>query len=230
MHAEIYTRRLKVNIYIIYNRIFNVYIHLCFEFRYFLLREGVPESDCNISVNKFPKFVNVELANTLGNLYQRCMPFNTQKTYPSYASISSRLADHERRLLASLDSLRSQCDEHFDSFNYYKAIQCIMTRLRDANALVQEFKPWEILKSDCGGGDAEGTHKIEKMLFIVYESLRVCGILLQPIVPNVSRVLLDKLNVSTDERFYEFAQVDRKRDQAKKISSNSDVIFKRILN
>ena len=44
--------------------------------RYFLLREGVPDSDCNLSEQKFTKFTNVELANTLGNLYQRCLPFN----------------------------------------------------------------------------------------------------------------------------------------------------------
>ncbi len=44
--------------------------------RYFLLREGVLDSDSNISVEKMAKYPDAELANTLGNLYQV-----TEKTY-----------------------------------------------------------------------------------------------------------------------------------------------------
>jgi methionyl-tRNA synthetase len=38
--------------------------------RYFLLREGVLDTDSSISEEKISKFSDAELANTLGNLYQ----------------------------------------------------------------------------------------------------------------------------------------------------------------
>lgn len=124
-------------------------------------------------------------------------------------------------MLTRVDSLRAECDEHYDAFNYYKAINAIMSRLRDTNALVQETKPWDLAKS--------GHHdEIQVMLFVVYESLRVCGILLQPIVPVVSAALLDRLNVPLERRSYEFAQVDYVRDKPTSINHNSEVIFKRI--
>ena len=102
-----------------------------------------------------------------------------------------------------------------------------MSRLRDANALVQEYKPWDLVKTS--EENREHREKIEAMLFLVYESLRVCGVLLQPIVPSVSRVLLDKLNLPNDQRFYDNAKVDYVRKNSSSINtSNSDVIFKRI--
>ena len=191
------------------------------------MREGVPDTDCNISKEKFSKFTNVELANTLGNLYQRCLPFNRSHKYPSYSEVKQTLNTQEERLLNKLDSLGSECSEHYDSFNYYKAIQAIMSRLRDANVLVQEYKPWDLVKTS--EENRQHREKIEAMLFLVYESLRVCGVLLQPIVPSVSRVLLDKLNLPNDQRFYDDAKVDYVRKNSRTINtSNSDVIFKRI--
>lgn len=188
------------------------------------MREGVPDSDCNINVTKFSTFINVELANTLGNLYQRCLPFNRDLVYPTYAQIEAQLSADEHIILANLDSLRLECNEHYEAFNFYKAIQAIMARLRTSNNLVQEYKPWDLVKSQSG----DTAVKLRKMLFLVLESLRVSGILLQPIVPNVSAILLDKFNVEKEARFYDSALVDYKRQEVGKIAVNSDVIFKRI--
>lgn len=174
-------------------------------------------------MEKFSKFTNVELANTLGNLLQRCLPFNTELKYPSHVDARPGLNNsRERDLISRLDSLRSECDEYYEMFNYYKAIHAIMARLRDANLLVQEYKPWELSKSPNGHG------KIDTLLFLVYESLRVCGILLQPIIPDLSTRLLDRLNVDSTQRSYDFAKVDLITDTTRRISSNNDIIFKRV--
>ena len=42
--------------------------------------------------------------------------------------------------------------------------------------------------------------------FSLQESLRVCGILLQPIVPDLSAKLLTKLNVSLEDRKWKNAE------------------------
>ncbi len=91
--------------------------------RYFLLREGVPDSDTNIHAEKFVKFVNVELANTLGNLYQRCLPFNKKLSYPIYNQIEHLLNDQDRELISKLDHVANECDREFEIFNFYKGIR-----------------------------------------------------------------------------------------------------------
>lgn len=174
---------------------------------------------------KFSKFTNVELANTLGNLYQRCLPFNLKRAYPSYSEVKSDMqTKRELDFMNQMDLLRDECDLHYEAFNYPKVIQAIMARLRESNLLVQDYKPWELVKSNKD----EDISKLQRMIFLVYESLRICGILLQPIVPVVSANLLDKLEIKQTERTYEFAKMDYVRDKAKSISSNTDVIFKRI--
>jgi methionyl-tRNA synthetase len=88
--------------------------------------------------------------------------------------------------------------------------------------MVQEYKPWNLLKQN------KSDIKIKKLLFFVYESLRIAVILLQPIIPSLSDDLLSRLNVNKEERFYEFALVDTKRNSNKKIQSNSNILFKRL--
>ena len=41
---------------------------------------------------------------------------------------------------------------------------------------------------------------------LVFETLRVCGLLLQPCVPSLSSKLLDRLNVPIDERGWRAAK------------------------
>lgn len=88
--------------------------------RYFLLREGVPEADSNISEDKFSHFVNAELSNTLGNLYQRCLPFNAPKTYPGWLEVEPLLLQEDLMLLEMLDRVASECDVDFESFSFYR--------------------------------------------------------------------------------------------------------------
>lgn len=47
---------------------------------------------------------------------------------------------------------------------------------------------------------------LSAQFFSLQESLRVCGILLQPIVPDLSAKLLTKLNVSLEDRKWKNAE------------------------
>ena len=192
--------------------------------RYFLLREGVPATDTNITEEKFTKFANVELANTLGNLYQRCVPFNKSLKYSSYVEIEYFLTPEDNVFLSKLDQLRHECNHDFEVFDFYKGIQSIMSVLRMCNTLVQEHKPWLLVKSN----EQHDLNLLEKMLFIVYETLRVCGILLQPITPNLACDLLDRLNTNENERQFRSAVVEKSDQKSRSINFNPNVLFKRL--
>ena len=190
--------------------------------RYFLLREGVPGSDCNIHEEKFATFINQELVNTLGNLYQRCLPFNKNMEYLPFCQIEDFLNDKDREFLSNLDGLRESCGKNFDEFNFYLGIQLIMSHIRLGNNLVQEYKPWDLAKTN--GND----YVLKKLIFIVNETLRITNILLQPIVPELANDVLERLNVSKKERSFKNAQVDYGRTESKIMVKKDSVILKRV--
>ena len=102
-----------------------------------------------------------------------------------------------------------------------------MSAVRACNLLVQEYAPWILAKSQNGESDQQ---KLHKLIFIVYETLRVSGILLQPIVPALSKDLLDRLGVHENERFSRHAKVNRdlKAINGKKLDNlQTTVLFKK---
>lgn len=159
--------------------------------RYFLLREGVPHSDGNFSRRKLVNYLNSELANTLGNLLCRCTArsLNPAQAGPSRA-IQDSCSESERNLLLKLQALPSAVAACYDDFKFYSGIDQVMEALRETNAYIEREKPW-VLKKDPASAE-----KLSVVLGVAMESLRVGGILLQPIVPRLASMLLDKLSIS----------------------------------
>lgn len=85
--------------------------------------------------------------------------------------------------------------EHFLACNFYKGIDCIVATLHAANRFFESQKPWELCKKD------QSPHQ-NCVLHLTMETLRVCGILLQPIVPELSDTLLRKLGIPKEKRMW----------------------------
>ena len=66
------------------------------------------------------------------------------------------------------------------------------------------------------------------MLHVTMESLRVCGILLQPIVPKLSSDLLDKLAVRASDRAWDDARPVGRQSRDVPLSDKHVVLFKKI--
>jgi methionyl-tRNA synthetase len=79
--------------------------------------------------------------------------------------------------------------------NFYKGIDFIIETLHAANRFFESQKPWELCKKN------ESSH-VNSVLHLTMETLRVCGILLQPIVPALSSALLTKLQIPEEKRMW----------------------------
>lgn len=73
------------------------------------------------------------------------------------------------------------------------------------------------------------TEKLEAVLFTTLETLRICAIILQPIVPQLSEQLLDKLTVGRDQRMWSDAMMLRWKDGERDLcAETSAILFQRI--
>ena len=91
-----------------------------------------------------------------------------------------------RALMDQLETLSDRVGESYSDFHFHDGLVAIMDTLRATNCLVQEEQPWLLAKSDPVRRDW--------VLALVFETLRICGLLLQPCVPSLSSKLWKRQN------------------------------------
>jgi methionyl-tRNA synthetase len=199
--------------------------------RYFLLREGVAHSDGNYSDSKVIRILNAELADTLGNLLSRCCgtALNPNQIFPEIERSTFRdvaSMDVTKKLIEDVSTLPDICMGHYSNFNFYKAVDRLIATLHQANLFFETLKPWELKKQPSKW------RELDSVLHLTLETLRVCGILLQPIIPNISSNLLNKINVPRERRHFSDAKQlswDNSNFIGKELSGDKSVLFKRIV-
>ncbi|XP_061542721.1 methionine--tRNA ligase, mitochondrial [Phycodurus eques] len=171
--------------------------------RYFLLRQGVPDSDCDYTDRKVIKLLNAELADSLGGLLNRCAApaLNPTQTYPPLCPRSftseqdGRAVPEDYRMLDAVRSLPTLVEHHYESLHVYKALEAIASCVRQTNGFVQRHAPWKLNRTDAGD-----RRWLNSIIYVSLECLRIYGTLLQPVVPRVADKLLSRLGVRADER------------------------------
>lgn len=177
-------------------------------FRYFLLRQGVPNWDCDYYEEKVVKLLDSELADALGGLLNRCTAprINPSGTYPVFCTdcfprepglvgplVRAQAEDYA--LVRAVATLPQQVADHYDNFQIYKALDAVSNCVRQTNGFVQRHAPWKLNWESPVDAPWLGT-----VLHVTMECLRVFGTLLQPVTPNLADKLLCRLGVLAIER------------------------------
>lgn len=174
---------------------------------------------------KATRIINAEIVNTLGNLLSRvCAPaINKRQIIPNANLKELKEFEQSLKLIKKLKKLPSIYEEHFESYNFYLAIDEMIATLHATNNLVQEAQPWVLVK------DPTMDKKLDAVLALVFESLRINGILLQPIIPQIAQTILDKLNVSADRRSWDDTQYQLDANQSERgLSDGSSKLMERL--
>ncbi|XP_039621924.1 methionine--tRNA ligase, mitochondrial [Polypterus senegalus] len=179
--------------------------------RYFLLRQGVPDTDCDYYDDKMVKLLNSELADSLGGLLNRCtaVNMNPEQTYPSFCttcfpeltstgSSNRRSSMEDYHLIKLVSCLPAEVEHHFENFRIYKGLEAINQCVRLTNGFVQRHAPWKLNRND-----EHDLRWLNTILHVSLECLRVFGILLQPVIPVLADRLLDRLSVESSERTWD---------------------------
>lgn len=171
--------------------------------RYFLLRQGVPDSDCDYTEDKVLKLLNAELADSLGGLLNRCTApaLNPAQIYTCFcpqsfpSELGGRAVVEDYHMLNAVKQLPAVVEQHFESMHVYKALEAISACVRQTNGFVQRHAPWKLDRTDI-----KDQLWLDTIIHVSLECLRVYGTLLQPVVPEISDKLLCKLGVVKRER------------------------------
>lgn len=171
--------------------------------RYFLLRQGVPDSDCDYTDDKVTTLLNAELADSLGGLLNRCTApaLNPAQIYTSFCPQSfpsdqgGRAVGEDYHMVDVVKNLPAVVEQHYESLHVYKALEAIGGCVRQTNGFVQRHAPWKL-----DVRDSKDQRWLDTIIHVTFECLRIYGTLLQPVVPELSNKLLSRLGVQPGER------------------------------
>jgi methionyl-tRNA synthetase len=166
-------------------------------FRYFFLREIPFGQDGSYSHEAIVARLNAELANDLGNLAQRSLSM-VNKNCEAKVPAKGPLSDEDKVLLASAYGLVAEARAAMAGFALHTILNAIWKVVGDTNRYFAGQAPWVLRKTDPA--------RMETVLFVTAEVLRVIGILTQPFVPLASVKLLDLLAVPADVRDFAHAE------------------------
>lgn len=166
--------------------------------RYFLLKQNAFE-DGNFTMSKSVEVVNAYLVNDLGNLLQRAInpKLNPMQQYPLGYELQDLCSDEAhgndaaiatltaRQLVQTLEELPECIFTYYDNKEIHNALDTLVDVIQLANRFFQYQQPWKLTSQD----------KINSILFLAYESVRMTAILLQPVTPGYSEKLLSILGI-----------------------------------
>lgn len=160
--------------------------------RYFFLREVPFGQDGNYSHEAIVNRINADLANDLGNLAQRSLSMiakNCGGVVPKHGTFT----EADREILAAADGIHAEARAAHETHSINKALDAIWRVVADANRYFAGQEPWALKKTDPA--------RMETVLYVTTEVLRIIGIMVQPYMPASAASLLQLLSVDTNASF-----------------------------
>ncbi len=157
--------------------------------RFFLLREVHFGADGSYNHDAVVGRMNADLANNLGNLAQRSLSMvakNCSGTVPAPGAFTS--SDEE--ILAAVHGLLEHSRNAYEVQDFHGSLEKIWLALGDTNAYFAEQAPWVLRKTDVA--------RMETVLYVTLEILRIVSILIQPVMPDAAGKLLTILGQGTE--------------------------------
>ena len=159
--------------------------------RYFLMREVPFGNDGDFARDAMIRRINSDLANGIGNLAQRTLS-QIAKNCGGAVPNPGAFTETDTALLHKAETLLVQLRALFDVQSFGKALDLIWSVIADADRYVDEQAPWALKKTDMA--------RMETVLYVLAETLRMLGIVLQPFMPQSANALLDQLGVAVAAR------------------------------
>lgn len=159
-------------------------------FRYFLLRDMSFGQDSSFSEEALIGRLNAELANDLGNLFNRTLSM----THKYFGGVIPRpdvedILDAEIKKLGQ-DAMKSFQD-NFCDLKFSRGLEGLWELVRGLNKYIDATAPWSLFKEKDMG-------RLSTVIYVLLENMRKIAVHLWPVMPEASEKMLSQLGISFD--------------------------------
>ena len=164
--------------------------------RYYLISDIATGKDADFSEERLIERYNTDLANTLGNLLNRTLTMlhryraGRVPTVPDSLKTKDKFAQWTKQTSEAAESTFQKCRVSFESFEIDDVIETIMRLTRFSNAILDDYAPWKLAKSQT----EEDQALLDYVHYGLVESLRSKAILISPVLPKAAHRIFDQLN------------------------------------
>ena len=156
--------------------------------RHYLLAEMGYFNDGSITYENLIKRTNSDLANTLGNLVSRTGEMIKQY----FGGIIPKNDGNDDEFAVTLKNAVNEgikdTVSKFDKFFIADADNALFNTIKACNKYIDETTPWALAK------DPEKKQELANVLSNLVESIRICNVLLEPLVPDTAKKINDIFN------------------------------------
>jgi methionyl-tRNA synthetase len=157
------------------------------QLRYFLMREVTFGQDGDFSHARMVDRINKDLANDIGNLFQRVLSMvgkNCDGRVPEMLELSA----DDRHLLELAKHLPAKVREAVEALAFNKALDAIWEVVGAGNRYMDSQKPWELKKTDPA--------RMAHCLRVLIESFRPVSVVLEAFMPESAKRMQELVGIS----------------------------------
>ncbi|KAL8994012.1 MAG: hypothetical protein Q9169_005911 [Polycauliona sp. 2 TL-2023] len=188
--------------------------------RYYLVYSGGIQDDSDYD-NQYIIDRYRQLQGSLGNLVTRVV---RGKGWKIRRAVESGLTDDSTEGQAHMERLKelpSAVEHCMTSLNPGAAMKRVLTVVQQTNQYMQKASPWDLsARTNEHGRPRRERHlpldqhiaKVDSIIYLCAESVRICGIMLQPVMPQRMKHLLDLMGVDDGKRMFQDAVVGADRE------------------
>ncbi|KAG8533131.1 uncharacterized protein KY384_001914 [Bacidia gigantensis] len=174
--------------------------------RWYLILDGGIKDDAaydnSFIIDKYKK----GLQGGIGNLISRITKgkgWNLRKAVQQGQLTSTEELDQQFK--SCLVQLPASVARNMENLNPGDALAKIMNVIYDTNVYLAQAKPWDL-------SDKPEENRLNEIIYLCAESIRICGILLQPFMPEKMNTLLNMLGIHEEARNFTNAQFGSDKD------------------
>lgn len=157
--------------------------------RYYLLRAMPFGNDGVFSPEDFVDKVNYDLANDLGNLLNRTVAMINKYQNGKLLGINDATTDFDADLEQTASDVIAEYKELMDKTRFAEALAAVWKLVSRANKYIDETEPWILAKDDSKKA------VLSDVMTHLAKSLRIIAALIQPIMPNAPKQIVEQLGI-----------------------------------